>query len=133
MDEFIPHKLSESKDPQNAEIKLATVVARTYNDGYRLKIDGETEASEKYYKRLATGVSPMFTPNDRVLVLKYSGTYVVLGKVAEPGTLPYSNYYFSGPNYTLPTSATLQTVINRLNFVCNALVGMGIITTNNDY
>lgn len=124
---------SEAQDLPNAEIKLATVVERAYSKGYRIKIDGESESSEKYYRRLVTGASPMFAPSDRVLVLKYSGTYLLLGKVAPPGTASYTNYYFSIENYELATTATLAAVINRVNFLSRALVGMGVISIGNDY
>ena len=46
--------------------------------GLYVRMDGESTAREKPYKRLAS-----YTPavNDRVLLAKISGTYVVLGKV----------------------------------------------------
>lgn len=44
----------------------------------KVRFDGESTASEKQYKRLAS-----YTPTngDRVLLAAVSGTYVILGKI----------------------------------------------------
>lgn len=57
---------------------MATVYSYSSSSGTRLRFDGESSASSKYYKRLGT-----YTPasGDRVLLARVSGTYVILGKV----------------------------------------------------
>ena len=48
--------------------------------GVRILFDGQTEATEKRYKILNTGVQ--VAADDRVIVAKISGSYVVLGKIS---------------------------------------------------
>ena len=57
--------------------KLATVTSTS--GGVSVQFDGETTPSAKKYKRLASYSSP--TVNDRVLLVKVGGTYVIIGKV----------------------------------------------------
>ena len=63
----------------NGDLFLATVAARDSNYDVSLRFDGETEATTKYFKTLN---AQSITTGSRVLVLKISGTYLVLGKVA---------------------------------------------------
>ena len=53
-------------------------VRTTNNAGIQLQLDDEETATTKRYKRLSS-----YTPaaGDRVLIVKISGTYVILGKV----------------------------------------------------
>jgi hypothetical protein len=57
--------------------KLATVTSTS--GGVSVQFDGETTPSTKKYKRLASYSSP--TVNDRVLLVKVGGTYVIIGKI----------------------------------------------------
>lgn len=57
--------------------RLATVTSTS--GGVSVQFDGETSASTKKYKRLASYSSPAVS--DRVLLVKAGGTYVILGKV----------------------------------------------------
>lgn len=61
----------------NSEIILATVDYKT-TSGVYIKVDGDSAAMQKPYKSLQTGVT--LASGDRVLVLKHSGTFIVLGK-----------------------------------------------------
>ena len=61
----------------NSEIILATVDRANSMEVY-IKVDGDSAAMQKPYKFLQTGVT--LASGDRVLVLKQSGTFVVLGK-----------------------------------------------------
>lgn len=76
MDEIFvtPQKAGESKNP---DLYLATVAAVSSGRA-SLTFDGETTATQKYYRHLAS-----YTPaaGHRVLVVKISGTYVILGRV----------------------------------------------------
>lgn len=60
-----------------SDYKLGTVTSTS--GGVSVQFDGETTPSTKKYKRLASYSSP--TVNDRVLLIKVGGTYVILGKV----------------------------------------------------
>lgn len=71
-DLFLQPKLND-----NPSFYLATV-GSTNSSGVTLIFDGTSTATTKRYKRLAS-YSP--TANDRVLAVKISGTYVVLGKI----------------------------------------------------
>ena len=52
---------------------LATVGA-VYEDGLTLIFDGQTEASQKHYKR---NTAVTFSAGQRVKIIKMSGTYIV--------------------------------------------------------
>ena len=60
-----------------SDYKLGTVTSTS--GGIYVQFDGETTPSTKKYKRLASYSSP--TVNDRVLLIKVGGTYVIIGKV----------------------------------------------------
>lgn len=70
---FLPSE--DLREPQT--FYLATVGSYT-TAGATLIFDGQTTATTKRYKRLAS-----YTPaaGDRVLVAKISGSYVILGKI----------------------------------------------------
>ena len=59
---------------------IATVASYNSSTGATLIFDGQTSATTKRYKRLANGMTP--AANDRVLVAKISGSYVILGKIS---------------------------------------------------
>lgn len=68
--------MSESKEI----LRMATVTERngsTYQ--YKVKFDGDSEASQKYYKTLG---GLYLTTGARVLCLKVSGTWIIMGKVS---------------------------------------------------
>ncbi|ANW97727.1 hypothetical protein CSTERTH_01110 [Thermoclostridium stercorarium subsp. thermolacticum DSM 2910] len=69
--------LEMNKDSPEKIFKLGKVVGVT-NGSPSIQFDGEETASGKLYARLSS-----YTPavNDRVLLAKISGTYIVLGKV----------------------------------------------------
>lgn len=76
MDEII------SQEAQNdVEFLLATVTSYQ-SIGIRIRLDGQNEEMTKRYKMLQVG-KPV-KEGDRVVVMKMSGTYVVLGAVNYP-------------------------------------------------
>lgn len=82
MDEFFVNEVIENNTgDHSAEFYLGTVTA-TGSAGVKIKLDGQTEAMTKGFKMLKTGSTP--TVNSRVLVLKQSGTYIVLGAIVYP-------------------------------------------------
>lgn len=58
--------------------KLGTVDSLDSGGNPKIKFDGETTASQKIYKRLAS-----YTPaaGHRVILAQVSGTYVILGRI----------------------------------------------------
>ena len=65
----------ETREPV---FRIATVGSSFLNGHAQLIFDGQTTATQKYYKRLSS-YSP--ASGDRVLVVKDSGTYIILGKI----------------------------------------------------
>lgn len=58
-------------------IKFATVTI-VNNNGFYIKFNGEQEASQRIYKKLATYVPKV---GDRVAVIKDGNNYVILGTI----------------------------------------------------
>lgn len=78
MDELIlDWPIDDASD--ESTLRLATIDTVS-SSGITLRFDGQSEASQKQYKRLITGTT--LSTGDRVLVVKMAGTYVVLGKIA---------------------------------------------------
>lgn len=67
-------------DSSSVPTLLLATVGSVSSSGITLRFSVQSEASEKKYKRLITGQA--LYSGDRVLVVKMSGTYVVLGKIA---------------------------------------------------
>lgn len=67
----------------SAEFFLGTVTAVSSADGIKIKLDGEDESMAKYYKMLVNGAD-WPTVGSRVVIMKHSGTYVVMGKIGTP-------------------------------------------------
>lgn len=78
MDELML-ELPFGNSSSNPTLLLATI-GSVSSSGITLKFAGQSEANQKLYKRLITGQA--LYSGDRVLVVKMSGTYVVLGKIA---------------------------------------------------
>ena len=66
-------------DNSGQEFLLATVTSYSAGTGVQIRLDGETQAMTKKVKYLKTGEA--LSSGMRVLVLKMSGTYVVLGQL----------------------------------------------------
>lgn len=99
------------------DFTLATVKTWGAKTGVTIILDGQTETNQKPVKLL--GNPRHIQVDDRVLVLKTSGTYVVLGKVQNPDL-----WYHSA---LLSSSATLANVIARVNWLHTALDAVGVI------
>lgn len=69
-----------------AEFLLATV-SSINSSGASLIFDGQTAASQKRYKILGTGIP--VAAGDRVVVMKHSGTYIVIGSITAAGASVY--------------------------------------------
>lgn len=80
---------------QPNSLQLATV-AGVYEDGLSLIPDAQAEATQKHYKYLSSAY-PSPAVGDRVVVMKMSGTYVVMGALGGSASLPAANTVYAGP------------------------------------
>lgn len=78
------HDVRESGQSGPATFFLATLASVSTSEGVTIIPDGQTTSIPKKYKCL-TGAG-MLTAGDRVVVMKHSGTCVVLGKIGIPGS-----------------------------------------------
>ena len=69
-----------------AEFFLATVASVDLAAGVTIIPDGDTAATTKKYKILTSGNS-LLAAGDRVVVMRHSGTCIILGKIGTPGDL----------------------------------------------
>lgn len=84
MDEYIAEREEKLELPETVpEVYLGTVASRS-TAGFTLTLDGQTEATQKRYRMLLTGRTPAV--GARVVCVKISGTYVVLGEVGNPSS-----------------------------------------------
>lgn len=111
MDEFIQHDGNG-----DVEFFLGTVTSYA-TTGVGVRLDGQNAAMTKKYKMLRTG-KPLVS-GDRVVIMKMSGTYVVLGAVDAPVSKTYIT--------DLATSASTGVIALRFNSLLAALRAQGII------
>lgn len=112
MDEFV-----QTENNGQAEFYLATMTSGSKDTGISFTIDGQSGPTAKKYKLLLTGKEPPRS-GDRILVMKISGTYIVLGKIGMP-----SYWWNFAP---LATTASLADVISRVNGFGNMFADTGI-------
>ena len=105
-----------NNNSSDAEFYLATVTAYAPS-GVKIQLDGQNQAMTKTYKMLRTG-KPLAV-GDRVVVMKISGTYVVLGTVNTPA--------LKSTIYDIPTGSSTALIISRVNLLLSALRTQGII------
>lgn len=109
---FLPDKGKGGKekrqfDATSQSFMLAAVYSvNTENTEVTLLLDGTDAPTQKYYKAL-TGAWPL-EPDDRVIVMKMSGTYVVVGKIGgkPPDPEPPTPTYIAAPNTVFAGPAT---------------------------
>ena len=99
------------------EIFLGTVNAWNISTGVQVTLDGESAPTTKLYKQMLMA-RPLHV-GARVAIMKLSGTYVVLGEIANP------TYYWSPSD--LATDADLAAVISKVNTIMTALRGLGVL------
>lgn len=130
------------QQPKN--LQLATV-AGVYSDGLSLIPDDQTEATQKHYKFLGSAY-PSPAVGDRVVVMKMSGTYVVVGSLGVTSSLPEANTVYAGPASGSAAAAAFRSLVAAdLPLVPISKGGTGqtgayltqevseICTTNSDY
>ena len=100
-----------------AEFYLATVTAYA-STGVKILLDGQSEAMTKRYKMLQVG-RPVAI-GERVIVMKMSGTYVVIGAVSNPIS--------KSTIIDLPTNNTsVSLVSSRVNQILQWMRNQGMI------
>lgn len=102
MDELFYGERLKAKN-RGGEIFLATV-ATVSSGGVTLLFDGQETASTKKYKILLNG-TPL-EAGDRVAVVKYSGTYLVLGVIGLAD--PYADAYVKKSGDTMTGALTIS-------------------------
>lgn len=121
MDDFLIGKVPEGgENAPETSFYLATVGAWSNSDGVSIKIDGEDEFSTKRYKMMYM-CRPLHN-GARVVVMKQSGTYIVLGEIGNP------NSWKSIAD--LPSSATTATIISKVNEIIAWMRTQGILWTS---
>ena len=120
MDEFIlTEETGAGPGNHDVELYLATVNDITA-EGATLIFDGATEATPKRFKSLRTGRGSAWA-GQRVVVMKQSGTYIILGMLT--GRDGYVNIN------KLQSNAALTTVVSRLNDLITELANKQIIVS----
>lgn len=116
----------EEKQPEQVQINFATVTG-VHADGLTLRFDGETEPTQKRYKCNSFVV---FAVNDRVRIIKDSGTYVVEYPVGNPKTSFNASYAYTAGYATSAGSATKATNADNAT---NATTATGVDNTGTSY
>ena len=98
-----------------ADLLLATVAAVT-SGGLTLIPDGETEATRKKYKYM-TSAYPAPAAGDRVVVMRLSGTYVVLGRIGT--STPETEQYVRRSGDTM--TGGLKIISAMLSMIANSI------------
>lgn len=111
MDEVI---VQEGKN--TAEFYLGTVKAWSNAAGVQIQLDGQDSPMTKRYKMML-----MCRPlklGTRVVVMKHSGTYIVLGEISNPNSYREIS--------TLATGATLAATVTKVNEIINWMKTQGM-------
>lgn len=115
MDEIV---LEETPQEENGtEFYLGTVKHWSNVTGVQVQLDGQDEPMTKKFKQMQ-----MCRPlkiGSRVVVMKHSGTYIVLGEVSLP------TLYYHPSN--LSNSATQAQIIDRCNLILDIMRNAGMI------
>lgn len=118
MDEFV-----KEENNGQAEFYLATMTGGTKDEGLTFTIDGQSSSTTKKYKLLLTGKEPPRT-GDRILVMKISGTYIVLGKIGMPG------YWWKFAPIQ-PSDQTLPILADKIDYIYQMFADTGIARREN--
>lgn len=104
------------EEKSEAEFFLGTVKAWSNADGVQVQLDGQDSPMTKRYKMML-----MCRPlklNSRVVVMKHSGTYIVLGEISNPNSYKEIS--------TLASDATLATTVSKVNEIINWMKTQGM-------
>lgn len=116
MSEFYTDETAGAQAPET-EFYLGTVTTWSNTNGVEVQLDGQSAAMTKRYKMLY--VSRELPIGARVVVMKQSGTYIVLGEIGLP-----KSYYHPAD---LPNNASTADIISKVNAILAALRSEGVI------
>ena len=68
--------MSEETGGVVPEFYIGTVISYSSSTGAKIQLDGQDSAMEKSFKRINSVAA-----NDRVLIAKMNGTYIVIGRI----------------------------------------------------
>ena len=103
-------------EKSEAEFFLGTVKAWSNAEGVQIQLDGQDSPMTKRYKMML--VCRPLPVNARVIVMKHSGTYIVLGEISLPNSRKKMD--------NLATGATLATTVSKVNEIINWMVAQGM-------
>ena len=106
---FLIPERGEGRIQQPSNLQLATV-AGVYSDGLSLIPDDQTDPTQKHYKFLASAY-PSPAAGDRVVVMKMSGTYVVVGSLGGSSSMPAANTVYAGPTSGSAAAAAFRALV----------------------
>ena len=114
----------------STEFFLGTVGAWSNATGVEITLDGESAAMTKRYKMMYM-CRPLHS-GARVVVMKQSGTYIVLGEIGLPNSWK-SIYTVSSLSTTATTTQTIEKVnelVTATNSIINWMVTQGMLWTS---
>lgn len=121
LDELLAMPAPETgNEAPEVEFYLATVNAWGNDTGVSVKIDGQPEATQKRYKMMLM-CRPLHV-GARVVVMKISGSYIVLGEVANPNSWKSINDLASG--------ASTADIIAKVNEIIAWMRTQGMVWTS---
>lgn len=100
--------LLQDEDTGDVTFDLATVYS-VDSGGLRLILKNQSDPTQKKYKKLSSYESPQI--GDRVVLMKMSGTYVVLGSIGGTGALPGVNTVYAGAASGNATAASFRKLV----------------------
>ena len=102
------------------EFYLGTATGWSNADGVQIKLDGQDQAMTKKFKMMYM-CRPLKT-NARVVVMKQSGTYIVLGEIGNPNSWKSID--------DLANNASTADIISKFNSLLAWLRTQGILWTS---
>ena len=109
-EEIIQNEKSE------AEFFLGTVKAWSNAAGVQVQLDGQDSPMTKRYKMML--MCRPLRVGSRVVVMKHSGTYIVLGEISNPNSYREIS--------TLASDAALVTTVAKVNEIINWMKTQGM-------
>ena len=109
-EEIIQNEKSE------AEFFLGTVKAWSNAAGVQVQLDGQDSPMTKRYKMML--MCRPLRVGSRVVVMKHSGTYIVLGEISNPNSYKEIS--------TLASDAALVTTVAKVNEIINWMKTQGM-------
>lgn len=105
------------EDKNTAEFYLGTVKAWSNAAGVQIQLDGQDSPMTKRFKMML--MCRPLKVNARVVVMKHSGTYIVLGEISNPNS--------HRDITTLATNATLATTVEKVNEIISWMKTQGMV------